>query len=468
MPGTHSDNDHSFIEMLPFPYKKVAYLILRTDTLEAMLSDLKQQNFSAFNEIKKSKAFDIKTVQKTFYACIVAKITSFSKNLCVNETQRAFLQDTLYKALIMLLNINTQDLKVIQARLKPDHAKTLRWIERDQADELKTRALEIRLRRGNNRRYFRYHANLSYHFVRIGSHEAIIDLPGDIHSSGIKHFNKVMNKKLDTIAARYTLNIGLSLEQSYPHAYSLFMEVLQKLEILKEILNGVSLGVLDVRTAKSALRNNTKNGLDYASLDGNVRTEQILKDFEAKLNQINNNTLTLIEKSTPHKLYDGPVLGKLKIDFDIKGYIEKNSKNASKLLQSFIDLYRYTLLIEKVYNNISSSSYVIVFPEYWSKDYHDISPGGFAFFSEFLLEKNDILELYFQIDVSTSSKPEYETIHQKAKVVRIEERPALEKYLIACEFLMCPEKTITLISNAIQGQEVKDAFESASTQKVIS
>lgn len=466
MPGTHSDNDHSFIEMLPFPYKKVAYEILRGDALETMLANLNQRNFSQFNRVRKTGEFEVDTAIKTFYACIVAKITSFSKNLSVNEAQAQFMQDTLYQALMGLLETPNQDRKRIQAHLKQDHAKTLAWIQRDQVDESKPRGLEIRMRRDNNRRYFRYRAKLAYHFVRVGSHESIVDLPGDIHSSGVKHFNKVMNKKLDTIAGAYIQNIALSLERSYPQAHSLFMEVLHKLEVLKDILNGVSLGVLDVDTAQQALRNNTENRLDYASLGDNVRTEEILKSFEEKLIQINSNTLTLIKKSTPHKLYDGPVLGKLKIDFDIKVYIEKNRKNSSKLLQAFIDLYRYILLLEKVYNNISSSSYVIVFPEYWSKDYQDISPGGFAFYSEFLLEKNDILELYFQIDVSTSHQPEYEIIQQKAKVVRIEERPTLEKYVIACEFLMCPERTITLIGNAIQGQEVKDAFKSATIQKM--
>jgi len=458
MPGTHSDNDHSFIEALPFAYKKVAYQMIRSNTLATMLRYLKEQDFSGFKEVEKYETVEIKTVQKTIYACIVAKITSFSKSLCVNHNQLQFLDETLFEALKVLLDTRNSDRPFLHTLLRTHHAKTLRWIERDAATEAKSSALEIRLRRHNNRRYFRYHSSLSYHFVRLGSHEMVDEVIGDIYSSGIQHFNKVMNKKLDSIADYYTKNIGLALQKSHAQAHQLFMQVLEKLESLREILNGISLGQLNIGSAVRSLQENMRSPLDYASLDGNIRTEQILKDFADKLNQINSNTLTLLEKSTPHKLYSGPVLGKLKIDYDIKGYIEKNKKTASSLLQAFIDLYHYTLLMEKVYNNISSSHYVIIFPEYWSKDFKDISPGGFAFYSEFLVNKNDILELYFNIDFSKTEQPEYEVIKQKAKVVRVEEHAEMEKYLIACEFIMCPQKTISLISNAIQGQEVKDAF----------
>ena len=80
MPGTHSDNDHSFIDMLPLAYKKVAYQFLRSDSLQTMLCNLKHQNFSAFQEIKRTDEFAVETINKTLYACVVAKITSFSKD----------------------------------------------------------------------------------------------------------------------------------------------------------------------------------------------------------------------------------------------------------------------------------------------------------------------------------------------------------------------------------------------------
>ncbi|MBN2864841.1 MAG: PilZ domain-containing protein [Thiotrichales bacterium] len=458
MPGTHSDNDHSFIDALPFGYKKVAHEIIRNDTLATMLGYLKEQNFSGFKGVEQYETLEVATIQKTICACIVAKITSFSKGLCVNDKQMHFLEETLIDALMVLLETHNKDRHFLNALLRSEHPKTLHWIERDLVAEAKSSVLEIRLRRNNNRRYFRYSGNLTYHFVRLGSHEVVDKIPGDIYSSGIKHFNEVMDKKLATIAAHYSANITFALQESHPEAHQLFMEVLQKLQSLKRILNGISLGVLNIHSALKALEENIQNPLNYESLNGNLRTEQILKDFEEKLNQLNKSTKTLLEKSTPHKLYSGPVLSKLKIDYDIKGYIEKNKKTASKLLQAFIDLYHYILLMEKVYNNISSSRYVIIFPEYWSDDFKDISPGGFAFYTEFLVDKNDILELYFHIDVSKTDQPNYEIIQQKAKVVRVEAHAELEKYLIACEFIMCPPKTIALISNAIQGQEVKDAF----------
>ncbi|WP_373018749.1 PilZ domain-containing protein [Thiomicrorhabdus sp.] len=461
MPGTHYDSDHSFLEALPFEYKKIAYKILRSSSLEIMLMDLRSQYSKHFEEFKVTEPLEVDYIEKTICACIVAKITSFSKGLYINEIHFQFLLEVLYKALGVLVERPGAENKVIDAILVDSHPKTLHWINKDKSDHGK-HSLAIRSRRENTRRYFRYQANMSYHFIRIGNHEKVEELHGDIYSSGVKHFNKIVNEKLDTIVVNYSKNIQASLQDNYPEAHDLFMVVLEKLEYLREVLNGISNGVLDIKTAMRFLTENINNELDYASLNGNIRTESILRDFEEKLNQINRHTITLLENSTPHKLYEGPVLQKLKIDHDIRGYVEKNKKNGSKLLKAFIDLYHYTLLMEKVYNNISSSNYIIIFPEYWSQEYQDISPGGFAFLTEFLVEKNDILELFFRIDVSTSNGVEdFEIIHQRAKVVRIEPRADLGRYLIACEFMTCPEETVMLISHAIQGQEVKDAYNSS-------
>lgn len=460
MPGTHYDNDHSFIEILPFEYKKVAYKILRSSSLEIMLLDLRSQYSKHFEEFKSAEPLDTQLVEKTICACIVAKITSFSKMLYINEIDFQFLEETLYKALGVLLDISAIDTQTIQAALVEDHPKTLHWITKERTDHGKY-SLAIRSRRENTRRYFRYTADMSYHFIRIGSHEKVEELQGDIYSSGIKHFNKIVNEKLDSIVVNYSKNIRAALQEKYPEALDLFMVVLEKLEYLREVLNGISVGVINIETALRFLNENLNNTLDYASLNNNIRTETILRDFEEKLNQINHHTIELLEKSTPHKLYEGPVLEKLKIDLDIRGYIEKNKKNGSKLLKAFIDLYHYTLLMEKIYNNISSSHYIIIFPEYWSKELHDISPGGFAFYSEFLVEKNDILELFLRINISTTAIEEYEIVHQRAKVVRVEPKYDEGHYQIACEFMMCPEETLELITHATQGQEVKDAYASS-------
>ncbi|MDG6773155.1 PilZ domain-containing protein [Thiomicrorhabdus sp. ZW0627] len=460
MPGTHYDSDHSFIEALPFEYKKIAYRILRSSSLEIMLLDLRSQYSKHFELFKATEPLDVDYVEKTICACIVAKITSFSKGLFISEIHFQFLQEVLYKALGVVLERPGAENEVIDNILADAHPKTLHWIQKDKDDHGK-HSLAIRSRRENTRRYFRYQANMSYHFIRIGNHEKVEDLQGDIYSSGVKHFNKIVNEKLDTIVVNYSKNIKSSLQESYPEAYDLFMVVLEKLEYLREVLNGISVGILDISNAMRFLQENVKNVLDYDSLQGNIRTESILRDFEEKLNQLNNHTITLLENSTPHKLYEGPMLQKMKIDHDIRGYVEKNKKNGSKLLKAFIDLYHYTLLMEKIYNNISSSNYIIIFPEYWSQEYQDISPGGFAFYSEFLVERNDILELFFRIDISKTEIEEFEIIHQRAKVVRIEPKPDLGRYLIACEFMTVPEETVMLISHAIQGLEVKDAYNSS-------
>jgi len=464
MPGTHADNDHSFIQKLPFAYKQVAYLILRSDDLSQLLSDKQRLDSSHFDTLKAERELDQERVEQTLCACIVAKITSFSKGLYINQVEYKFLEEQLYQALSVLLKLECSEREAIHKELQYLHIKTADWLLKP-FEANRHPKLEIRPRQDNNRRYFRYRADMTYHFIRIGNDEKDEELQGDIYSSGIKHFNKVMNAKLDRIEARYQTNIRYALAETYPEAYTLFIEVLEKLQNLREVLNGISVGVLDIQSALKLLSKNIKSSLDYQSLHGNVRTEQILRDFEEKLNQISLSSIELLKKSTPHKLYEGPVLGKLKIDYDIQNYIDKNNAVPSKLLQAFIDLYHFTLLLEKVYNNISSSHYVIVFPEYWTDDYHDLSPGGFAFYSEFLVEKNDILELYMRVNVSKTDTKQFEIIHQKAKVVRVQAVEEKEKYLIGCEFIICLNQEQQLISHAIQAQEVKDAYNSTGLLK---
>lgn len=463
MPGTHYNNDHSFIEELPFDYKVIANHMIRDDPFERLLLNLRSLH---------AKAFDMFPVagltqsykERIIHACVIAKITSFDKSLYIDESEESFISEVLFKSLRFVMKgaFETDDFtdEAMLKYLKVSHPKTYFWIHKSDKDERHTLAINKRFQ--NTRRYFRYRANLKYHFIRIGSHEGVEELQGDIYSTGIQHFNRIVNEKLDLLMSNYHQNIKDALAEAFPEAYKLFMVVIDRVEYLRGVLNGISVGQLPIDEAMRSLKNSIDHELDYASLKGNVRTESILRDFEEKIDQINEHTLTLLKKSTPHRLYEGPVLKKLKIDHDIIEYKEKRKKNKSSLLMSFIDLYHYTILLEKIYNNISASNYIIIFPEYWSENYHDVSQGGFSFFSEFLVEVNDILELFFQIDISPrSEKNIYEILHQRCKVVRIEERVDIGYYQIACQFLNPTETSMNIIRKATQSKEVKDAFDSA-------
>ena len=460
MPGTHYDNEHAFIEELPFHLKKVAHRIIREASLEAILLSLDNQASPHFPSPEETP---IPEVLRTLYACLVAKVTYFDKTLFVLEAERAFLYEQLDRALRYLLAPQLGDSvkqAALHAYLKQHYPKTHHWIYKKDSDD--RYSLAMRPRRENTRRFYRYTANMRYHFIRIGSHEGVDELIGDIYSSGVQHFTKIVNEKLDTLMGYYQNNIREALVDTHPEAYDLFTVVAEKNEYLREVLNGISIGRLSLEESKRFLRASLNETLDLASLKGNVRTESILRDFEEKVNQISRSTLTLLENSTPHKLYQGPVLEKVKIDHDIYNYIEKKKRNGSRLLLSFINLYHYAVLLEKIYNNISSSQYIIVFPEYWTEDYHDISSGGFSFFTPFLVDVNDILELYFRFDVSPTQKAnEYEIVHQKAKVVRIDERWDQGVYQISCQFLQPEKEVVDLIRKATQSKELKDAFASA-------
>ncbi|AZR82196.1 PilZ domain-containing protein [Thiomicrospira sp. S5] len=460
MPGTHYDNDHSFIEELPFHLKKIAHRIIRDDSLETMILSVDSQASTHFKDMDKVSVDDI---LKTLHACLVAKITFFDKQLYVLDNEMAFLYEQLYRSLRYLLtdrlNAEASDDELLDF-LKQYYPKTHYWIHKtDTADRY---SLAIRSRRENTRRFYRYTANMTYHFVRLGAHENATELQGDIYTSGIKHFTKIVNQKLDTLMDHYQKNIREALVDSHPEAYDLFTVVAEKNEYLREVLNGISVGRLSVEESKRFLKANLESTLDFASLKGNIRTESILRDFEEKVDHIGQSTLTLLENSTPHKLYEGPVLEKVKIDYDIRDYVEKKKRNSSSLLMSFINLYHYAALLEKIYNNISSSNYIIVFPEYWSADYHDISSGGFSFFTPFLVDINDHLELFFRFDLSASDKTnDYEIVHQKAKVVRIDEKTDIGAYQISCQFLHPDKNTMDLIRKATQSKELKDAFSNA-------
>lgn len=463
MPGTHYENEHSFIEELHFNLKRVAYRMIRSNSLEVLLLDLRSKHSLLFNEFSFEDGISDEEKERVIYACIVAKITSFDKELYISVIEETFLKEVLYKAILFLLSdklsAQSSDDEIL-GYLKQYYPKTHYWINKSDEDDRYT--LAIRSRRENTRRYFRYTAQISYHFIRLGSHEKIKELQGDIYTSGVKHFSKIVNSKLDILMANYNKNIKDALSESYPEAYTLFMVVAEKLDYLREVLNGISMGKIQIEDAKRFLQANIDNILDYQSLQGSIRTESILRDFEEKVHQINSHTLVLLNESSPHKLYEGPVLEKVKIDTDIRDFVEKKKRNQSSLLMSFIDLYHYSALLEKIYNNISSSNYIIIFPEYWSKEYHDISAGGFSFFSEFMVDQNDILELFFQIDISDRKEVnEYEIIHQKAKVVRVEENEDLGVYQISCMFSSPDENNINLIKKAAQSKEIRDAYDSS-------
>lgn len=461
MPGTHYDSDHFFIELLPFQYKRVAFRILRQDPFQILLRDLDAGYSEHFKRFFDPDSLNGKLVERTISACIVAKISSFSKECYVSEVQFRFVEEALFKALHNLLDINGLSRKDVLKLLATEAPKTHHWLIKAAHDNGKY-SLAIRSRRENTRRYFRYKAKIKYHFIRIGSHETDKVVQGNIFTTGVQHFSKIVNQKLDSLVVDYQQDIKEALQEKFPEAYDLFIDVLDKLEYLREVINGVSVGQLDIANAKRFLAENINHQLDYGSLSQNARTESILRDFEEKLNQINHHTLELIENSTPHALYEGPVLEKLKIDRDIRGYVDKNKTHPSNLLSAFVHLYHYILLLEKIYNSISSSNYIIIFPEYWVDSYHDLSPGGFAFYSEFLVQTNDILEIFMQVNVSSDpEKQKLEIIQQRVKVVRIEEKPEMECYLIACHFLMAADETRIKINNALQAQEIVDAFNSA-------
>lgn len=462
MPGTHYDNEHSFIEMLPFSSKRIAQRMIRDLSLENLILDLRSLNSIVFKDFDTD---DLNSSKKEaiIQSCIIAKITSLDKTLFITESQTVFIEETLEKALWFFLkdslgqNATTEQL---HAYLKVSYPKTYYWLNK--VDEDDRHSLAIRSRRENTRRFYRYDAKMRYYFLRVGSHEGIEELQGDIYSSGVKHFNKIVNGKLDALLVNFHENVRKALAEKFPEAHDLFIEVGDKIEYLREVLNGVSLGKIEIESAKRFLKENLDNKLDYDSLKGNVRTESILRDFEEKADQITSHTLELIEKSTPHALHEGPVLMPVKIDFDIRSYIEKKKRNSSSLLMSFIDLYHYAALLEKIYNNISASNYIIIYPEYWSTNFHDVSPGGFSFYSEFLVDIHDVLELFIQVDTSpVENRKEEEIIHQRCKVVRIEEKKELGCYQISCQFLTPTEYNIELLRKATQSKEVQDAYESA-------
>jgi hypothetical protein len=72
------------------------------------------------------------------------------------------------------------------------------------------------------------------------------------------------------------------------------------------------------------------------------------------------------------------------------------------------------------------------------------------------------LELFFRFDLSASDKTnDYEIVHQKAKVVRIDEKTDIGAYQISCQFLHPDKNTMDLIRKATQSKELKDAFSNA-------
>ncbi|UQB42471.1 hypothetical protein JX580_00715 [Thiomicrospira microaerophila] len=320
----------------------------------------------------------------------------------------------------------------------------------------------IRPRRFNSRRYYRYEGEFRHHFIRIGNHETKDELPGDIYSSGIQHFTRIMNERLDKVSRLYVKNLEESLLEKHPDAFEMFMTILGNIEALRDLLNKISLGKIQINESIRFIQDILDTPISYDVLRANARTEAIVHNFEQKLVQLLNAVLKLLKNSTPHEIYQGGFLEKLQIDYEIRGYIDKLKLKEVKFLRALVNLYHYIALLEKIYNHIANSSFILVFPEYWEENYVNISCGGIGIYTDYLVKVNDILEVLLRFNTSTDPRYEdYEIIHQRAKVLRIEEDKARGQYLLACQFILCPKKTMDLISNSIQAREVIHAYNAA-------
>ena len=461
MPGTHYDNDCSFIEELPFEYRKAAALFIREYSFKQLLQAQLELSHPFFDEAAESyPSSHPELMPRTLQAVLVAKITFFAKDCFISDAEFAWIESMLYRLIATL--IARPDLaahrKMLLREIQSSHYKSFEWLTRPR-DETKRYSLEIRKRRFNDRRYFRYRADLTHHFVRLGNHEMEDVFLPDIKTTGINHFSEMVNAHLDQVSQEYAQLIELALLKNNKLIHQVFEDYFAQYQDLREILNGISLGVLGIDDAKNKLKHNLQMSPDYEVLKNSQVTLGLLKDFWHKLEQITQNTLILLEHSSPHTLYQGPPLEPLKVDQDIKKYRKTFEENHSHLLGAFLKLYDFSAQLERIYNNIASGEFIIMFPEYWVDDYKNISGGGFAFYSEFEVFMHDILEIMIRINTSKDpEQPHYEILKQKAKVLRIEPDPQGKRYLIACQFLLTEEKNLKLINYAIQALEIHEAL----------
>ena len=459
MPGTHYDNDHSFIEDLPFDYRQAAAYLIRDMSLKELLACLANNHHSHFEGLSELYPDSHEVyLPQTLRAVLVAKVTYFAKDCFITEAEFSFIEQLLLENIAQLLGYQSYYRESLLQSIQTSHYKSYDWLTRAR-DESRRYALEIRKRRSNDRRYYRYRAYVTHHFVRLGNHELEEPFNLDIKTSGIVHFSELVNAKLDDLNLQYNRRIDQALIDIHPSVHRVFDDFFAQYQDLRTILNGISLGRLSIEEAKQKLEANLQMQPNYSALRTSQRTLAMLEDFRAKLEQVTKNTLTLLQNSTPHSLYQGPPLAKLKVDFDIRNYIEAQKQNHSYLLAAFIALYHFSHQLERIYNSIASSEFIIMFPEYWTDNYKNLSSGGFAFYSEFMVYKNDILEVMLRIDKSSDSEnPEYEVLSQKAKVLRIEQDKQRGQYLIACQFLLAEEHNLKLINHTIQAFEIREAY----------
>ncbi len=124
MPGTHYDNDHSFISELLFSYKKGAYLILRESPLELMMIDYRNGMSKYFSEIEEPLESEVK---RAISACIIAKITSFEATLFIGKRHRQFLAQLIIKHVNSFTNEEMGRAEILEY-LAVNRKKTYQWL----------------------------------------------------------------------------------------------------------------------------------------------------------------------------------------------------------------------------------------------------------------------------------------------------------------------------------------------------
>lgn len=454
MPGTHYDNDHSFIEALQVNLRNAAYVLLRDKTLKQLTSFLdKPLDAIPFFSFKSN--IDEKSVRLTIHACIIAKITAYNKAY-IESHRLSLLESILCRSLSFFLGLSESvDKREVLLKLKNKSYKSYEWLisESDISSIISTN-VNIRIRKGNSRRHFRHKVDVTYHWMRLGeSEKSSSNTYGYIYSQGIDYFNPFIMNQLVSLSLSCKKSNKNLFYLKHNEEYIFFNLIFEKIELLTSEFISFSSGLIKSEDALIRLNEILINKDLFKERKEAKSTKRFVDGISDKFNRLvdalsysleNSNNLRVVGENPFSKLWIDEVIGK-----------QKKSSLNSELIVMLVKIHESIEVLENIYSDIVFSTYYLSTPFDWCNDYKDISESGFAFFSRYKVKRNDIILVHFMIK-DNSVITGYQVLKLKSRVIRVENQSIFDRYLIAVEFIMPSEKVLNIIGYSVQNQELKE------------
>lgn len=310
------------------------------------------------------------------------------------------------------------------------------------------------------RRYFRIPAKIGFHFIQ--SHEDISHASKsflDFFTDDIAYTPHGFEDYVKNRKESFSIDIADYLSDKPEHQIveNAFWTLSKKIKLLEKALMMISNGEspYNNRVLITQFKKLSKP-IKLDEIQGNVKTKEIIKNFDEKIRYFLDVIDRVVENSTLDELYSEDFSRDFDIDFNMISLRRIFKINQSVLAELFIHLYEHLEEIIRVFNDVVNGRTISGRPDLWNVRDITISAGGIGFNTTYRLEKNMILDVFFSLEGIKGTNGETKIMHKKVKVIHIEELP--DSYNVGTMLLGLRSKEIDLLNAFVFNHEVTESI----------